>query len=171
MYTKTEHKIYLDIDGTIADFDGAASILLGRPFNSITGRVNGKLEDALWIAMKSAYWTDGPEFWYSLNLLPDAPILLDYLSKHEIEFLTATSRHGPEMRAEDQKRRWVKERFGDVRVSCVIFGEEKAQFAKPNYILIDDTIDVIEHWRDAGGIGILHTSAADTIQQLKEIGV
>jgi hypothetical protein len=30
---------------------------------------------------------------------------------------------------------------------------------------------VFDEWRAAGGIGILHTSAADTIQQLKKLGL
>jgi hypothetical protein len=37
--------------------------------------------------------------------------------------------------------------------------------------LIDDRADNIQRWKDAGGVGVLHTSAADTIQQLKELGL
>ena len=29
----------------------------------------------------------------------------------------------------------------------------------------------IKEWRENGGIGILHTSASDTIKQLKELGL
>jgi hypothetical protein len=35
--------------------------------------------------------------------------------------------------------------------------------------LIDDTPDVIEDFNRAGGIGILHENAADTIERLKSI--
>ena len=41
----------------------------------------------------------------------------------------------------------------------------------PNHILIDDRLSNIEQWRSQGGIGILHTSAVNTIQQLKELGL
>jgi hypothetical protein len=36
-------------------------------------------------------------------------------------------------------------------------------------ILIDDLEKTIKEWHAQGGIGILHTSAADTIKQLKEL--
>ena len=39
---------------------------------------------------------------------------------------------------------------------------------KPN-LLIDDFKKYIVPWEKAGGIAILHTSAEDTIRQLKEI--
>ena len=37
-------------------------------------------------------------------------------------------------------------------------------------ILIDDTKKKLDPWIEAGGIGILHTSAASTISELKEWG-
>ena len=39
----------------------------------------------------------------------------------------------------------------------------------PN-LLIDDHLGNIQEFRKARGIGVHHTSAADTIRQLKEIG-
>jgi len=47
----------------------------------------------------------------------------------------------------------------------------KKNYAAPNHILIDDRESNIDQWRAAGGIGILHTSAAGTIQQLKKLGL
>ena len=49
--------------------------------------------------------------------------------------------------------------------------ERKQEFATPQSILIDDRKDNIDRWKEAGGIGIYHTSAADTIQQLKKLGL
>jgi hypothetical protein len=50
---------------------------------------------------------------------------------------------------------------------------EKQRFAmtngKPN-ILIDDYIKNIKEWEAKGGIGIHHTSPANTISQLKRYG-
>ena len=40
---------------------------------------------------------------------------------------------------------------------------------KPN-VLIDDHAGNIREWEAAGGIGILHTDAASTINDLKKIG-
>ena len=47
----------------------------------------------------------------------------------------------------------------------------KAEYSGKNRILIDDRADTIEAWRSNGGIGILHTSANDTIKQLKDLGL
>ena len=53
--------------------------------------------------------------------------------------------------------------------------QDKQQFAKdgrdgrPN-VLIDDHEGNIKEFRAKGGIGIHHTSADDTIKQLKKIG-
>ena len=47
----------------------------------------------------------------------------------------------------------------------------KQNYAAPNHILIDDRKSNIDQWISQGGIGILHTSAADTIQQLKKIRI
>jgi hypothetical protein len=44
--------------------------------------------------------------------------------------------------------------------------KHKKDFAEPNAILIDDRKDNIDGWIDAGGIGILHTSAEETIEIL-----
>ena len=40
-----------------------------------------------------------------------------------------------------------------------------------NSILIDDRKKKIDQWIAAGGIGILHTDAASTIEKLKELGL
>jgi hypothetical protein len=44
-------------------------------------------------------------------------------------------------------------------------------FAGPERILIDDMEQTIREWNNAGGIGIHHTSASNTISQLKKLGL
>ena len=46
---------------------------------------------------------------------------------------------------------------------------DKAEYAHPYSILIDDREKSIDPWRTKGGIGILHTSAEETIAQLQAI--
>ena len=45
----------------------------------------------------------------------------------------------------------------------------QAAYAKPGSVLIDDRPKNINAWIDAGGIGILHKNAADTIAQLQDL--
>jgi hypothetical protein len=47
----------------------------------------------------------------------------------------------------------------------------KQKYSGENNILIDDREDNIQQWKDKGGIGILHTSTANTIKQLKDLGL
>ena len=51
------------------------------------------------------------------------------------------------------------------------YSYNKKDYADKNSILIDDYSKNIEQWRAAGGIGILHTSAEDTIKQLQKLGL
>jgi len=54
-----------------------------------------------------------------------------------------------------------------VKVNIVGAGSEKAAFATPNTILVDDRNKVLNPFIAAGGIGVLHTSAANSIRILK----
>jgi len=93
--------------------------------------------------------------------------------------LTATPRseRGPiAARAPDDKTRWMKRWFGvDTNRMYPVQRVNKANFAtdgrdsRPN-LLIDDHIKNIQAFRKANGIGVRHTSASNTIKQLKEIG-
>ena len=49
--------------------------------------------------------------------------------------------------------------------------DRKQEFATSDTILIDDRADNIQRWKDAGGIGIHHTSAENTIKQLQDLGL
>ena len=66
------------------------------------------------------------------------------------------------------KRRWDRKWLGDIEVRCVK-SKDKALFCKPGDLLIDDWKKYRHLWLKAGGRWITHTSAAETIRQLKEI--
>ena len=68
------------------------------------------------------------------------------------------------------KKSWIKKYVDpSVVVNCTFTGSQKAAYAMKKNVLIDDRPKNIEAWENAGGIGILHTSAADTIEQLKKL--
>jgi uncharacterized iron-regulated protein len=57
-----------------------------------------------------------------------------------------------------------------LEVITVIGGKNKAKYCKSSEdILIDDLPRNIDAWKETGGIGVLHTSTLDTIQQLEKI--
>ena len=133
--------------------------------------------DRVHISIKDEFWgrivahiEKGNPFFSTMELLPDAMVLWKYVKRHKHFILTAAGDRIP--RADIEKRESVRRHFGrNVRVEIVASAKEKAQFAKPNVILIDDRLKAIEPFVAAGGIAIHHTSAASTIKQLKELGL
>jgi hypothetical protein len=68
------------------------------------------------------------------------------------------------------KHDWVHRELPDTQL-LLRNAKHKKDFAAPDSILIDDRIDNINGWIDAGGIGIHHINTQDTIEQLKNLGL
>ena len=111
-------------------------------------------------------------FWFHLEPMDDMKQLWSYVKKHNPEILTAVGESDSEHAAK-QKKNWIKKYLDpSVKVNTAIHGSEKGpKFGGDRKILIDDQPKSINPWKAAGGIGILHTSAADTIKQLKKLGL
>lgn len=156
MYT-----ISFDLDGVLAACKPEAERLLGKAVE--------KAED-FWAVAN----TEG--FFLNLPLLPDAAALFTGVISlapegTNIRVLTATGNNYVDV--SHQKRKWVAKMFrGCFSYTDIITtrkGTDKAAYAHPTHILIDDTPKVIEAWEAAGGIGILHTDAESTIAKLKNL--
>ena len=154
---KGDYKIYCDMDGVIVDFD--------KGYKELTNT------NASFDTPKEEFWEPitkaGAAFWIKLKWMPDGKQLWDYIKPFNPDLLSAPSR---EESSKIGKRIWVKRQLPGVKL-ILRQADRKQEFATPNSILIDDRADNIQRWKDAGGIGILHTSAADTIQQLKDLGL
>ena len=111
--------------------------------------------------------------------MPDAQRLWDFIGKYDPFILTAIPRasRGPiSKRAAMDKARFMKRWFGVSQDKMYpVMRADKMRFAKdgrdgrPN-LLIDDHSKNIAQFQSAGGIGVHHTSAANSIKQLKKIG-
>ena len=72
--------------------------------------------------------------------------------------------------AEPQKRRWCDHHLApDVSV-IVCLAKEKGRYATRGAVLVDDMLKNKDVWERAGGVFILHTSAANSIAQLTAMG-
>jgi hypothetical protein len=105
----------------------------------------------------------------TLDLLPDAVPLLNYLSKLNIptEILSSTSSEKRDADIRAQKLMWLQTHNIEFKVNLVPGKRLKKDFSNANSILIDDTPVNIDQWRREGGVGILHTDTISTLGILK----
>lgn len=149
--------IYLDMDGVIADFDGYFERLFGVLPRQIPATER-------WNKVNKT-----PNYWVDLPKTPEADILITHLKKYGFAILTGVPHLGCD-KAKAQKRQWLKKHYGiEANIICCN-SRDKANYCQVGDILIDDWPPNIERWIQAGGIGILHTSVEDTLEQLKRLG-
>ena len=106
-----------------------------------------------------------------LNPLPDAWKLVDYCLNSGIhtEILTAAGTVNRTLVIKD-KIDWIRRYVNPHWIVIPTFsGSQKAAFAHKKAVLVDDREINIKCWVEAGGIGILHKTADDTIKQLNDI--
>ncbi len=157
---RTTIKLFVDLDGVLADFDRGVQELTGRPADSLP-------EPEMWRRIAAA-----AEFYDRLQWMPDGPRLWSFVRGLEPSVLTGLP-HGNW--AEPQKRRWCARELGRHVPVFTCRTREKPLVAQLNCaaeetpVLIDDRTRVADAWRKIGGIFIHHTSAASSTQQLEQI--
>lgn len=157
-------KIYVDLDGVLADFHARAEEIWGAPVPTDSLLTNN---DAFWKKMQTV-----PRLYRDLPWMSDGQKLWKYVSGYEPTILTAIPRTSSVPHAADDKRHWVTTRLGrDVPVIISPNTKSKQMHAEPGTVLIDDRPDTIERWNAAGGMGIHHKNTKTTIQQLQKLGI
>ena len=164
---ESNYKIYVDLDGVVANFE--------KRFEDLAGMGADEYKDKYGI---KEFWNLIDEkhkvsFWRGIEPMVDAQKLIDFVSKYDYEMLTAPS---IKKQSVIGKSLWVKDKTGQLFPSLpkvnYKFAKDK-HLVKPKLtefdILIDDRQDTIDRWNSAGGTGILHTSANNTITQLKKL--
>lgn len=152
-------QLYLDCDGVLADFDRAATELLGMP-----PRVFEKRRGI------GAFWRElarHPDFYGTLPLMPDAMRLFEAVRHLAPVILTGLPRG---KWAAPQKVRWAAEHFPDTRILTVL-AVDKRDHAQQGDLLVDDQLKHAHLWEGAGGIFVHHQDAESTISKLSALGV
>ena len=152
---KDKYTIYCDLDGVLVDFEKGYEEAIGKPFSEA-----GEGPE-FWEPIHKM----GASFWIKLKWMPDGHTLWKYINKYNPILLSAPSK---EESSKIGKRVWKKNNLPDTKL-ILTPARFKQKYSGENKILIDDREDNIQQWKDKGGIGILHTSAADTIEQLKKL--
>ena len=154
---------------TKAELDKREDIIMKMKKNK-RSLVNKYGKEKFWNLIDEKYKVS---FWRGIEPMNDAKRLIEFVSKHDYEMLTAPSRKDQSIIG---KSLWIKDKIGKIFPSKPKVNYRQAKqkhLIKPQLteydILIDDREDTIGRWNEAGGTGILHTSANDTITQLKKL--
>lgn len=153
-------KIFIDMDGVLADF---VTGVQGPKY------LNGPLTDNLYDDNKIALSNKG--LFRDLPPMQDMPDLMNYINNLGVywEILTCTGKLNRQKVAKD-KTAWIREHVDpNTVITCTFTGKQKAAYAEPGFVLIDDRKKNIDAWVAAGGIGILYTTAADCIKQIEDL--
>lgn len=152
--------INVDLDGVLVDFYGATSKLLGASYKEVPPAVAwGRLEQVPHLFRGLPRLADALELWAGLQ------------GQGALRILTAMPKPtGLLHTVPGDKRAWVREHIsGTVPVVVVAHGLAKALWARPGDVLIDDLERNLVAWRAAGGVGILHRNARDTLAELRHL--
>jgi len=147
--------LYLDMDGVLADFN--------KEYIKYDADKSDRKK------FRSAVFDH--KIFEKLDFMPDTQELLNHVSKLtnvNIEILTSMGTYDVEqgLAAKKQKLNWLNANGIPYKANFVRSKSEKAKYATPTSILIDDSVGCITPYIDAGGHGILHTNASNTIRVL-----
>jgi hypothetical protein len=159
----TSYTIYSDMDGVITDFE--------KRFKDFSNGMEPRDYENKF--GKEKFWElidveVGVPFFAGMDWMPDGKTYWNHIKKYNPILLSAPSR---KEESKYGKRIWKKRNMPSTTKLILTPAWKKQEYASPTSILIDDREKNIEQWQEAGGIGIHHTSASNTIAQLKKLGL
>jgi len=172
--TSVPVSVFVDMDGVVADFQ--------KEFLRKFGGSSPKAIDQI-IDTKGWGWVGEqyPELFARLPETPDANYLMSALlrlqteGRIKIHILTALPNQLLNTRSRADKIEWVKTRYRylEDKDIHIVTRSQKQNFATVSNlegvapVLIDDFKKNINEWKSAGGFGIVHTSAASSLNILQ----
>lgn len=149
-------KCFLDMDGVLDDFVGAACEVHGRPspYNMATSWGIFEIEK-LWGIGLEEFWkpiVDTPGFWRNLRKTPEADEIVSLVENkfgsENVAILTDPSVH--DMKSVEEKQQWIEKFYPQFR-DRIIFTGAKEFLAGPERVLVDDKSRNIAKFMGAGG--------------------
>ena len=153
-------RIFLDMDGVIADFTKRYKELYNmEPREAEKHKEFDKLFTEFIATGQFA----------TLDLMDGAMDGVEFLRKAPVptQILSSTANEARYDAVSKQKMVWLQTHGITFTPNFVPGKRHKYKFATPDSIIIDDTESVINDWRKAGGIGILHKDWPTTLAILR----
>jgi hypothetical protein len=183
LMTLPRHRVeraYLDLDGTLVNFIGAAMKMHGFDANNFYGKAENK--GVFRVAKKMGlteeqFW--GPlnnhHFWDSLEWLPDGRKILALVEAafgpENVEICTSPPAHAQSIAG---KYTWIERHLPNyARDGRLMIVRGKFKAAGPGRLLIDDSDEQLSAWQVAGGATLVvprawnsHHWAGDTVKYM-----
>jgi hypothetical protein len=171
------YTIYCDMDGVLCDFDKGYEDITGKS----TDKANAEGKSYFWKLFRESVGNNEKNFWANLPWQPGGQELWNYIEQYNPNILSSPAidfnlpqdqQLNPDYNQAIQgKKEWIAKNLSGVNKEIFVPAVQKSTFATSKHILIDDMRKNIDAWKSTGGKAILHTSTANTIQQLQKLGL
>jgi len=171
------YTIYCDMDGVLCNFDKGYEDLTGVS----TQKANEESKSSFWKRFRDSLEEKNikeKDFWANLEWQPGGKELWNYIQQYNPNILSAPSVNfslpsdqqlSPDHNEAIQgKKEWIAKNLSGVGEEIFVPAPQKASYANPKSILIDDMKKNTDAWRASSGKAIFHTTASETINTLKE---
>ena len=165
-----DYIIYFDVDDTLTNYSENLSTVM----------VNDK-ETNEKRPIKASDTANNLDFWLNAKPLPGVKEMVKFAQNNfnQVKILSAVPELSKAKKEETGERfyeapikgktEWLNRNVGPIEKIWVKSGKEKDVYAKPNTVLVDDKMDNIKYFEQAGGIGILFDNSQNVINKLKQL--
>lgn len=151
---------FIDMDGVVADFVGAACKAHNRSWPYDDPKNRGKFEiEPAWGITPKEFWAPidalGVDFWLNLEKTPEADkIISRAISAYGVHNICMLTSPSDDPGCVPGKRGWMRKHYPNLAKS-MLFGSAKQFLSGPKRVLIDDRDKNIDDFIAYGGTGIL----------------
>lgn len=166
-------RLFLDMDGVLADFNAMARrTLRATADDESAAAARGRWPDEEWRKLKSV-----PNFY---RILPKTDIADDLVALArrfrdelgwDVRILTAIPKNNDMPDAFQDKMEWMQEYYPDLRVNFGPYSKDKQHHARMGDYLVDDRTDNCREWEAAGGtaIKVMDSDRRAAVTALQEV--
>lgn len=161
-------KLFLDMDGVLADFDSAQSSAL-EAMRSMGASEKEVRDEKFRMLIRPGFFRNLPVMAGARELVRGVTGIIG--SRPHILSSPMSLRGRPEVRERcvSEKQEWLQKNFPGM-FDETVFEKEKHLYASPGTILIDDRVDNTDRFTEAGGMGLLYTGdVTDALEKLRDI--